>query len=300
MIIETERLRFAELTLKDASTIAHIAKDMAWNDTIQLLLRKDLTEENFVKNGATLLSTYRKPIISLAEENVGKRYLDFQAGDIVDLYKKISMDVIPEKYWHINFSQLKPDFKESAKRFIQGAIKRRESEPRFGFWLAIIDKRKNKLIGATTISTKMLDKDGVAQIGHSGQFIHPEFQKKGYISETKAVMVDFMYKYLVDMNITPIAENSVFYTTCHELNQGSKALQNKSGAVPVGYIADDNKVKFYATRENLECSRLMSRKVLWKAALDNGKILTSAVSEKKLSVYNTIQQLKHFHPKDKC
>lgn len=299
MIIETQRLRYIELNPENTSGIARIAQDMAWNDTIQLLLRKDLIDENFIQNNEQMLLQYRKKIITLAEEICKKKYLDFQKNDTKNLYKAIPMEIIPDKYWHINFSQLKPNFEESAKQFIQGAIDRRKDEPRTGFWLGIVEKQKNRLIGATTISTKMLKDENVSQIGHSGQFIHPDFQKKGYISETKAIMVDFMYKYLIDMNITPVAENSVFYTTCHELNQGSKALQNKSGASPVGYIASTNKIKFYATRKDIENSRLMSSKIEWKASLDNGKTLTSATTKQEMSLYHSIQQLKNFTPKDK-
>lgn len=38
-------------------------------------------------------------------------------------------------------------------------------------------------------------------------------------------MVDFMYKYLIDMNITPVPPQHLFYTTCDKLNVGSQALQ---------------------------------------------------------------------------
>ena len=113
----------------------------------------------------------------------------------------IPQNIIPEQYWHINFSLLKPDFKKSALNFIKEALKRQSASPRYGFWLGIKDKKSNTLIGATTISTKIINDNNIAQIGHSGQFIHPDYQRKGYISETKAVMVDFMYKYLIDMNI---------------------------------------------------------------------------------------------------
>ncbi len=47
MIIETERLRFTELKLTDAPQLATIARTMAWNDTINILLRKDLTVDKF-------------------------------------------------------------------------------------------------------------------------------------------------------------------------------------------------------------------------------------------------------------
>lgn len=47
MIIETQRLQFTELNLTDVNTLADIAKDMAWNDTVNILLRTDLTSQNF-------------------------------------------------------------------------------------------------------------------------------------------------------------------------------------------------------------------------------------------------------------
>ena len=51
MIIETRRLQFTELNLTDVNTLADIAKDMAWNDTVNILLRTDLTSQNFKECG---------------------------------------------------------------------------------------------------------------------------------------------------------------------------------------------------------------------------------------------------------
>lgn len=298
MIIETKRLRFVDLTLSDISKIAEIARDMAWFDTIQLLFRKDLTEENFLSVNEGALLDYKNDIISKAETICEKNVEEFQREDMLKVFYSFTKDTIPEEYWHINFSQLKPDFKKSAAAFVQGAMKRKDENPRTGFWLGIVEKQTNALIGATTISARAIAKEDVYRIGHSGQFIHPDFQRKGYISETKAVMVDFLYKYLLDMRCVLVPEKNVFYTTCHELNQGSAALQSKSGARPVGYIEDSNKIEFYADREDLLNSRLMNKPILWKALLDDGKVLTSKVTKKDMNIYYSIAHLRFYSPRD--
>lgn len=289
MIIETRRLQFTELNLTDVNTLADIAKDMAWNDTVNILLRTDLTSQNFKECGKEDLLQYKNKIKLLAE-NILK-----EAPHKQNISSLIPQNIIPEQYWHINFSLLKPDFKKSALNFIKEALKRQSASPRYGFWLGIKDKKSNTLIGATTISTKIINDNNIAQIGHSGQFIHPDYQRKGYISETKAVMVDFMYKYLIDMNITPVPPQHLFYTTCDKLNVGSQALQKKSGASASGYAANNlNKIKFYTDRNDITSSPLMQKEISWKAELDNGKKLISKVSVNELKIIHTIQSLENF------
>ena len=55
MIIETRRLQFTELNLTDVNTLADIAKDMAWNNTVNILLRTDLTSQNFKERGSSAI-----------------------------------------------------------------------------------------------------------------------------------------------------------------------------------------------------------------------------------------------------
>lgn len=62
MIIETRRLQFTELNLTDVNTLADIAKDMAWNDTVNILLRTDLTSQNFKECGKEYLLQYKNAI----------------------------------------------------------------------------------------------------------------------------------------------------------------------------------------------------------------------------------------------
>ena len=126
--------------------------------------------------------------------------------------------------------------------FVNGAIGRAKYEPRNGFWLGIKNKKDGKLIGATKISAKVLQKDGEEIIGHSGQFIAPEYQRLGYISETKAVMVDFLYKYSARQSPPLFSDKAKFYTTCHALNKGSQALQRKSGAISDGKVYEGGKL----------------------------------------------------------
>ena len=67
MIIETRRLQFTELNLTDVNTLADISKVMAWNDTVNILLRTDLTSQNFKECGKEDLLQYKNKIKLLAE-----------------------------------------------------------------------------------------------------------------------------------------------------------------------------------------------------------------------------------------
>lgn len=58
MEIYTDRLKFSELSLLDVSGVAQIAKDMAWNDTLNLLLRSDIDEATFNYFGKANLYPY--------------------------------------------------------------------------------------------------------------------------------------------------------------------------------------------------------------------------------------------------
>ena len=48
MEILTERLKISELSASDLSDISQIALDMAWNDTLNLLIREDIDEATFI------------------------------------------------------------------------------------------------------------------------------------------------------------------------------------------------------------------------------------------------------------
>lgn len=277
MKIETDRLEFVELKPEDYKEIASIAREMAWNDTINMLL--DDGQQEGLKNFNPELAKYRETIVKQANDvslNLyNKKYDDLSDEEKrnIQLCKKISKEIIPEKNWHINFSQIGPDFEKSAQDFVNGAIGRAKYEPRNGFWLGIKNKKDGKLIGATTISAKALQKDGEEIIGHSGQFIAPEYQRLGYISETKAVMVDFLYKYSARQSPPLFSDKAKFYTTCHALNKGSQALQRKSGAISDGKVYEGGKLHFFANKEDILNSGLMHPKkndINWSVTLDNG------------------------------
>lgn len=72
MIIETRRLQFTELNLTDVNTLADIAKDMAWNDTVNILLRTDLTSQNFKECG--------KPLSAFVQNCAGTGKVSEQRG----------------------------------------------------------------------------------------------------------------------------------------------------------------------------------------------------------------------------
>lgn len=281
MEIETERLKLVELGLLYVSKVENIARDMAWNDTINLLLRNDLDDSAFIRHDKKDLLKYREIIVTKAEKIIQKPFIEFNDSDTKDLYQKISQDSIPQEYWHINFPQLSFPFREKSLEYIIGAIKRKKEENRLGFWLGIKDKESNQLIGVLALSLKATpDKEGKNKIGHFGRFIHPKHQRKGYVSEVGAVALDFMYKYLIDENVVSIPENTVFYTTCDQLNVASQKLQEKSGAVQQNIcLLPTDRMMFYAIREQHEQSKLMLRPIKWKAKLDNGEMLISTVGK---------------------
>lgn len=240
MEILTDRLKISELSLSDIQDIAKIAKDMAQNDTLNLLTREDVDHDTFIHYNKGNLYSYKKKLSDSG-------YL----SELFELYKKIPFDFIPEENWHINFSQLPPPFLESAQRFIEGAIKRRQAEPRQGFWMAIRDLETSKIIGGFSISTRILkDDNGKQKIGHAGMFLHPDYQRKGIVSEANAVMIDFMYKYLLDELGNTIPDNTYFYTMCHPLNSGSQKIQEKAGGIlNTERVQTKGKFEFYATRK---------------------------------------------------
>lgn len=269
MKIDTDRLKFEELTYYDVSKIENIARNMAWNDTINLLLENNIEVLKKYPNVKELIN-YRSKII---EQTELLKKLNISNSE---LYAHISQSLIPEKYWHINFSMLNPDFRKSAFEFINAARQKEKEHPRTGYWFSIKNKETGEIMGATMISTKVLNKDGIECIGHSGQFIDPKFQRKGYISETKAVMVDFMYRYLIDEKKSSISSDTVFLTTCDVLNKAAQMLQLKSGAHCINKDNPiDGKYIYHASREDIMNSDLLKRhRVGWKAIFSDGSIFT--------------------------
>ena len=101
MKIEINRLEFVELKQEDYKEIAAIACNMAWNDTINILLDDD--QQEGLKHFNPELAQYRKIIInytnkiSLSQYN--KEYKDLSGNEKCELqlYKKIPQKIIPEK-----------------------------------------------------------------------------------------------------------------------------------------------------------------------------------------------------------
>lgn len=280
MKITTNRFEYCELTEQDIASISNIIRDMAWNDTINVLLNND--KELIDKFSTKGLSAYqeaikmKEKIIKLKQQIAKQSDLQQEKQKEPSLSILIPQDLIPQEYWHINFSMLKPDFLTSAHAFVNKAIERRKEQPRTGYWFAIKDKKTGELIGGTMLSTKVLLKNGIPVIGHSGQFISPTYQQQGIISETKAVMVDFMYKYLIDDQKADVPDNAKFYTTCDVLNRASIRLQAKSGASCINPDCQDtHKLLYMATREEITHSDLFSKHILWQAELDNSTVFKS-------------------------
>lgn len=140
-------------------------------------------------------------------------------------------------------------------------VSKRSEEPRQAHWLLIKDP-KGKVIGMTFISSKDMQDKLINKntIGHSGQILDPSVQGQGYVSVIKSVMVDFMY----DNIDKETAKNSLFATTCNELNENSQGLQYKSGAKPLvdnegNIIIDSGKMHWYASKEEIMSSDIMKQ-----------------------------------------
>ena len=305
-----------ELQGADTRSLAKIACDMAWNDTITLLLKSDegkLEYEQFIKTRAPDLlprwneiMQHRPAVIKCAESILNKPFAEMTSKDIGNLYNKIDKKTIPLEHWHINFSQLTPDLKNrydtpegafiaSAQQYIEGAATRRkgnEDGVREGFWLAIRDKESNNLIGVMAISTRIIQNN---LIGHSARFISPDYQRRRIAATAGSVALDFMYKYLADVEKPDLYKNNepVFATTCHPFNSASRGLQGHNGARFSGYDPKAHKFR-YATSRAAHEEMLNSpgnSEIAWTATYKGNIISSQTGSRFQLSVKKEVMPM---------
>ena len=296
-------LMLNELRGADTRNLAQIACDMAWNDTIKLLLKDDKEKYNYEQflqiSAPDLLPRwhnimqYRPIIIHEGEKILNKPFAEMTPKDKNCLYNKIDKNMIPIEHWHINFSQLKPDltnkhdepveaFLEAAKKYIDGATQRRGGNDkgiREGFWLAIRDKESYKLLGVMALSTKIIKGN---LIGHSARFISPDYQRQKIAGTAGFVALDFMYKYLIDVeqpNLYQENNKPLFATTCHPFNSASRGLQGHNGAKFKGYNAVSHKFEYTTERSSHEEKLNQSTSIIWSANY-KGKTIKSQTGMK--------------------
>ena len=142
-------------------------------------------------------------------------------------------------------------------------VKKRTEAKRQAYWFLIRDEN-NKIIGLICISSKQMNDKLINKntIGHSGYILDSSVQGCGYISALNSVMIDFMYDNMEQDD----AENSLFTTTCDEFNENSQGVQIKSGMRVLKdehgrVIIDDGKMHWYATKQEIMNSTLMTQAV---------------------------------------
>ena len=299
-----------ELQGADTRSLAKIACDMAWNDTLQILLKSDAEKsdyEKFIQEKApdlidrwTQIMSHRPKIIAKASEVTGKPFEEMTSEDKSNLYSKIDKSLIPLKDWHINFSQLSPDlakqykvpedaFFAPAKEYIEGAKKRQKGNDkgnREGFWLAIRDEQSNKLLGVMAFSTKIIRNN---LIGHSARFISPDYQRQKIAGTAGFVALDFMYKYLVDVRSPDLykGENPpLFATTCHPFNSASRGLQGHNGAKFKQYNPTSHKFEYTTERSVHENKINGAERISWNATYQGLSISSKTGTDNKLCKTN--------------
>ena len=299
-----------ELRGSDSRDLAKIICDMAWNDTIKLLLKNDDEKaqyECFLQEKAPDLlgrwheiMNYRQEIIQEAEQVLNKPFTEITPQEKSQLFEKIDNKSIPLDKWHINFSNLAPDtekvyntpedaFLPAAQQYISGAYQRRQIEEgnlREGFWLAIRDKQSANLLGVVSISTKII-KDNL--IGHIGRFISPRFQRQKIAGTAGSVVLDFMYKYLMDKEKPEIyngINDPLFLSTCHPFNFASRSMQKHHGASFSQY--NKNKIRFEYLTKRTEHEQTINETtpIEWKAKYKGMEITSKTGTEYPLSIQN--------------
>lgn len=297
-----------ELQGCDTRNLAKIACDMAWNDTLMLLLKTEEQQkeyEQFIKEKTpdlvdrwNQIMEYRPIIIQEAEKVLNKPFSEMSPSDKGQLYDKIDKKMVPLNSWHINFSQLSPDLEKSyetpedafylaAQEYISGAAQRRKGNKdgvREGFWLAIRDKETNGLMGVMAISTKIIKGN---LIGHSARFISPDFQRQKIAGTAGFVALDFMYKYLADKeqpNLYKGENKPLFATTCHPFNSASRGLQLHNGANFSQYNAQKHKFEYTTERQTHEQKINSAQTIAWTAKYKGMDISSSTGTDYSLSI----------------
>lgn len=123
-----------------------------------------------------------------------------------------------------------PNTLEDTKNFIADSIKKSEKNPRYEFEFAVVLKDSDLLIGGCGIRRDW-ESCSFANLGYA---INPEFQGKGYATETSKALIDFGFNKL---------DLAVIYATCDTRNSASYKVLEKVGMRRVGHVKNHKEIK---------------------------------------------------------
>lgn len=123
-----------------------------------------------------------------------------------------------------------PNSVEDTKRFVGDCIASMSEHPILGYQLAVVLKETERLIGGCTLKRKNAE----ARDAFLGYAINPEFQSRGYATETAAALVEFGFDSLGLARI---------YAECSAQNIASRRVMEKVGMHMVSVRKNHKKVK---------------------------------------------------------
>lgn len=148
-------------------------------------------------------------------------------------------------------------------------------------------KKTYNLLGAISISTKVIKGN---LIGHIGRFISPNFQRQKIAGSAGSVVLDFMYKYLIDKEKPEIyngINNPFFLSTCHPFNSASRGMQAHHGASFAQYNKDKKRFEYITKRSEHEQVLNEEHPIEWKAIYKGMEICSKTGTIYPLSIKNT-------------
>ena len=125
-----------------------------------------------------------------------------------------------------------PNSVEDTQKFIADMVHQANTASRFRFDLAICLQENDLLIGGCGIRRET----EFCQVANLGWAVNPDFQNKGYATETAFALIDFGFQKL---------KLSVIYATCDTRNAASFKVMEKIGMKRVGLIKGNKEVKGY-------------------------------------------------------
>jgi [ribosomal protein S5]-alanine N-acetyltransferase len=119
-----------------------------------------------------------------------------------------------------------PNTVEDTKKFISDVVSQAAQKGRFKFDLAICLKSNGLLIGGCGIRRES-QSSCVANLGWA---VNPEFQGRGFATESAQALVHFGFEQL---------HLKVIYATCDTRNIASWKVMEKLGMIQVGHLKGD-------------------------------------------------------------
>lgn len=114
-----------------------------------------------------------------------------------------------------------PNTEQDSKNFVLRMITEAQTNPRYKFDLAVVDKKSLTVIGGIGLRKEAEQ----SYIGNMGWAIHPLFQNKGLATEAAKACLNFGFNKL---NL------QIIYATCDALNPASYRVMEKIGMRKVG------------------------------------------------------------------